>query len=99
MRPRSVNDASVKMTGATLLGSLMESEDIYAGSMIVAMSVETEQARGPMPIAAAVAWLRHGKQILELSDMVQFQGGESIATANDIVEKWVNAFFVTGQNR
>jgi hypothetical protein len=83
---------TVSMTGATSLGSILETEDIYASSMIVVMSAETEQGQVSIPIAAAVAWVRLGKQVLELSDLAQFLGGQSIITANSVVLDWVKAF-------
>jgi hypothetical protein len=87
---------SVGITGATILGSILETEDVYATSMVAAMSAQTSQGQTSIPLAATVAWLRRGKQILELSDVTQFQGAQSITTANDVVEDWVRSNMLSG---
>src|SRR5208337_1447083 len=64
------------ITGMTVLGSILETENVYATSMIVAMYAQIEQGQVSIPVAAAGAWIRDGKQILELSVGAQFQGSE-----------------------
>jgi hypothetical protein len=86
---------TVSITGATFLGSIVETEEIYATSLISVMSAQTEQDQVSIPVTAAVAWVRRGKQILELSDLAQFQGSQSILSANGVVTEWVKALAST----
>jgi hypothetical protein len=82
---------SVNMIGATFLGSILETEDIYAMSVIVSTSAQTDQGQVLIPLTGAVAWIRRGNQILELSDIAQFKESKSIETANGVILEWVEA--------
>jgi hypothetical protein len=82
---------TVKMIGATFLGSILETEDIYAMSVIVSASAQTDQGQVLIPLTSTVAWLRRGNQIIELSATAQFEGSKSITTAQDIMLEWLKA--------
>jgi hypothetical protein len=86
---------SVNMIGATSLGSILETEDTYAMSAIVSTTAQTDQGQVLIPLTAAVAWIRRRNQILELSDLAQFESGQSIRTANSVLLEWVRAFALT----
>jgi len=86
---------SVNMIGATSLGSIFETEDVYAISVIVSTSAQTDQGQVLIPLTGAVAWMRWRNQILELSDMAQFAGSQSIDTANGVLIEWLKAFAST----
>jgi len=86
---------SVNMIGATLLGSILENEDIYAMSVIVSSSAQTDEGQVLVPLTGAVAWIRRNNQILELSDLAQFEGGQSIKTANGVLMEWLKALAPT----
>ena len=88
---REAEGTSVQISGAMILGSILETQDAFATSIIAAASVQTDYRQTPVPLATAVAWLRNRKQILELSDVAQFRGNESIATVNDIMLDWIKA--------
>lgn len=81
---------SVEFTGVTILGSIVDTDDTYGTSMIVAGKARTNQGETAIPMTAAVAWVRRGKQILEISDLAQFTGRDSIVLADTVVINWLN---------
>jgi hypothetical protein len=87
---------SVGFTGATILGSIVDTDDAYGESMVVAMKAQTNQGEIAIPMTAAVAWVRRGNQILEMSDLAQFTGQDSIALANSTESE--NRRFVRGRH-
>jgi hypothetical protein len=44
-----------------------------------------------MPMAAAVAWMHIGNQVIELSTMSPFVNKQSILAANDTLLNWVQS--------
>jgi hypothetical protein len=86
---------SVSMIGATMLGSILETEDTYGMSVIVSMSAQTDQGQALIPLTGAVAWIRQRNQILEFSDLAHFEGAESIEAANAVLMEWVKAIAST----
>ncbi len=90
---------SVDMNGATFLGSILETEDIYATSLIVSFSTQMDQGQVLIPLTGAVAWIRRGNQILELSDLAQFEGGQSVNIANSVLMEWLKAFAIANDAR
>jgi hypothetical protein len=73
----------------TILGSIVDTDEAYGASMIVAGKAQTEQGEIAIPMTGAVAWIRRGKQILEMSDLAQFTGKDSVALAANTVTNWV----------
>jgi hypothetical protein len=86
---------SVNITGATILGSIMENEDVYATSVIVSSSAQTDEGQVFIPLTGAVAWIRQGNKILELSDLARFEGGQSIKRANGVIIEWLKALVLS----
>ena len=82
---------SVGFTGVTILGSIIDTDEAYGTSMVVAGKAQTDQGEIAIPMTAAVAWVRRGNQILEMSDLAQFTGQASIALADRVVTNWVKA--------
>ncbi len=82
---------SVGFTGVTILGSIVDTDEAYGTSMVVAGKAQTDQGEIAIPMTGAVAWVRHGNQILEMSDLAQFTGQDSIALADGVVTNWVKA--------
>jgi len=81
----------VGLVGATILGSIVDTDDAYGGSMVVAATAQTSQGEIAIPLTGSVAWVRRGKQILEMSDLAQFTGRDSIILAVTTVTNWVKA--------
>jgi hypothetical protein len=82
---------SVGFTGITSLGSTVDTDEAYGTSAIVAGKAQTDQGEIAIPMVASAAWVRRGKQILEMSAAGQFTGQDSIALANGVVMNWVKA--------
>lgn len=82
---------SVNMIGATILGSILETDDTYATSVIVSMSADTDQGQVVIPVTGAAAWMRQRNQVLELSSVSRFDGTKSIDAANTVLLEWVKA--------
>jgi hypothetical protein len=82
---------SVGFTGVTILGSIFDTDEAYGTSMVIAGKAQTNQGEIAIPMTGAVAWVRHGNQILEMSDLAQFTGQDSIALADGVVTNWVKA--------
>jgi hypothetical protein len=85
---RGNGEASV--AGATVLGSLNDTDRSYASSVIAAYSVRSPQGAGTLVLANAVAWLRLRKQIIQLSATYRFDGQASITKANETLTNWLN---------
>ncbi|MGJ4951838.1 hypothetical protein [Bradyrhizobium sp. HKCCYLS20291] len=83
---------SVKLTGSTILGSILETEDIFATAVIVSASAQTSQGQILIPLTGAVGWVRWRNQVLELSNTAQFTGSKSITATSNILLEWLNAF-------
>jgi hypothetical protein len=92
-------DQSVHIAGATVLGSILDSEDVYAVSVIVIGTAEIEGKQTTVPISTSTAWIRRGKQVIELSDLEPFEGSKSINDANNILVEWVRAFSASNSSR
>ena len=86
---------SVEITGATNLGSILDTENVYASSMIVAMSAQSGAGQASLVVSVAVAWVRRSKQILQLSEVARFQGIQSVLAVNSTVVEWVKALRLT----
>jgi hypothetical protein len=70
------------ITGSTNLGSIIDVDDAYGSSIIVAATAEMNGTETSVPITASVAWVRHGNKIFELSSMAQFSGEDSIKNSS-----------------
>jgi hypothetical protein len=82
---------SVGLTGATILGSIVDTDAAYGQLMVVAGKAQTARGEIAIPMTSALAWVRHGNQILEMSDVAQFTGQDSIDLAKGVVTNWVKA--------
>lgn len=87
---------SVGFTGVTILGSIVDTVEAYGASMVVAGKAQTDQGEIAIPMTGAVAWVRRGTQILEMSDLAQFTGQDSISLADGVVTKWLKALAQLG---
>jgi len=59
--------ASPTLNGMTALGIILESEDVFAISAIVAFTLQNAEGQVAVPIATAAAWLRRGTRIVKWS--------------------------------
>lgn len=81
----------VELTGATDLGSIVDTDQDFGLSTIAAMKNQTSRGEIAVPVAGSVVWVRRGKQVLEMSAVAQFSGQASIGRAKDVVLKWMKA--------
>jgi hypothetical protein len=82
---------SVGFRGVTILGSIVDTDEAYGTSMIVAGKAQTDQGEIAIPMTGAVTWVRRGNQILEMSDLAQFTGQGSIVLVDGVVTNWLKA--------
>lgn len=85
----------VSMIGATNLGSIIDKPDAFATSFVVNTSVETGRGRANSPMAGTGAYVLRGKQVLEMSDGVAFQGQASLTRVDQVEVDWVNSFLAS----
>ena len=89
---------SAGFTGVTILGSIVDTDEAYGTPMIVAGKAQTDRGEIAIPMTGAVAWVRRGNQILEMSDLARFTGQDSIALAAGVVTNWLKALPHLGPN-
>ena len=80
---------SVKAGGATILGTTLEKENVFACCAIVNFKWANAQAQVDIPFAAALSWLRIGKHQVELGVLYPFKDATSIASANQKMVEWI----------
>ena len=91
---------SVGVTGATILGSIIDTDEAYGASMIAAYQAQFGHGGEiAIPVTSAVAWVRRRNQILNMSCSAQFTGQDSLALANGVVTNWVKASAPVGPSR
>ena len=80
---------TVKMGGMEFLGTVLSTERVYASALLVNFNMSDGTRDAAMPFVASVAWMRLGKQQVEVSVMYPFQDAKSIETANRMLLTWV----------
>ena len=80
---------SVKAGGATILGTTLEKENVFASCAILNFKWANGQAQVDMPFAVALSWLRIGKHQVELGVLYPFRDATSVTSANQKMLDWI----------
>ena len=80
---------SVKANGMSVLGTILDRETIFAGSAILSIAWSDGQTQADMPFAVSFAWMRFGKQQVEVGVLYPFRDATSVTSANQKLLEWI----------
>lgn len=80
---------SIKVDSQTFLGVLLEKETAFAFSAVASFARTDGQTKTQMPFAVATAFLRLGRQRLDLNVVFPYRDAASVTNANRKLLEWV----------